>query len=389
MPLTSQERSAINRQNAANSTGPKSNEGKAASRRNALKHGLRADALALPNEDPGIVSARNDSWNDYYQPQSPAAQHLVNQCVQATLLADRCHQFHHAALAKQIREFELNNDVYDDYEARSVARGFVKNPADTLHRLTQSGAGLRYLISRWEALGQSLEDDKHWTSAECDEAIRLQGIPAHKDTLASYPDAWLTRLYSLICTPRVSKFEMAALFEGIRFPSQYKGFLDPDHLPELEPSLASLHGTVDEKLATLRACEEEYRELYEDSARAESESRAMILRDASTARLFLRYHAESRTAFHRAYRELVKTLEADAASPVEDAPDAPEASPPPPQTAVSPNEPNSDVSAEDRAALDRLDQLLKDRPGPVGYLTHDDERPRQFSGLCVEPLSLV
>ena len=379
MSLTSQERSAINRQNAAHSTGPKSSEGKAASRRNALKHGLRADALALPNEDPAVVSARNDSWNDYYKPQSPAAQHLVNQCVQATLLADRCHQFHHAALAKQIREFELNNDVYDDYEARSVARGFVKNPADTLYRLTQSGAGLRYLIARWEALGQSLEIDKHWTSAECDEAIRLQGIPAHKDTLASYPDAWLTRLYSLICTPRVSKFEMAALFEGIRFPSQYKGFLDPDHLPELEPSLASLRGTVDEKLAALRAQEEEYRELYEDPARAESESRAMILRDASTARLFLRYHAESRTAFHRAYRELVKTLEADAAMPVEDAPNAPESSPPPAPTAVSPNEPNSDASSEEYKPFDLFERLLKELPTPTSTIVDNNESALPFS----------
>ncbi len=97
MPLTSQARSAINRQNASHSTGPKTDDGKTRSRRNALKHGLRAEALALPNEDPAAVAARNDSWNDYYKPQSPAAQHLVNQCVQATLLADRCNQFHHAA----------------------------------------------------------------------------------------------------------------------------------------------------------------------------------------------------------------------------------------------------------------------------------------------------
>ncbi len=132
MPLTPEERSAINRQNAANSTGPRSDEGKARSRRNAFKHGLRADALALPNEDPAIVAARNDSWNNHYQPQSPAAQHLVNQCVQATLLADRCHQYHHAALSKQIRELELNNDIRDDEAARSLAKNLVKDPANTV-----------------------------------------------------------------------------------------------------------------------------------------------------------------------------------------------------------------------------------------------------------------
>ncbi len=141
MALTSKERSTINRQNAANSTGPRSDAGKAASRRNAIKHGLRAEALALPNEDVAVVAARNESWNDYYKPQSPAAQHLVNQCVQATLLADRCHQFHHAALSKQIREIQMHNDRFDEHDARAIAQGFAKDPAATLHRLSQSGPG--------------------------------------------------------------------------------------------------------------------------------------------------------------------------------------------------------------------------------------------------------
>ena len=39
----------------------------------------------------------------------------------------------------------------------------------------------------------------------------------------------------------------------------------------------------------------------------------MILKDPSEARIFLRYHAEARTAFHKAYAQLLKTLERDAA----------------------------------------------------------------------------
>src|SRR3954469_9359753 len=98
MPRTPDERRAINRENARHSTGPKSAEGKARSRGNALKHGLRAAVpAALPNEDPVAVQARADEWDSYYRPQSPAARHLVDQCVRATLLADRCDQYHSAA----------------------------------------------------------------------------------------------------------------------------------------------------------------------------------------------------------------------------------------------------------------------------------------------------
>jgi hypothetical protein len=43
---------AANRANAQKSTGPRTAEGKAASRLNALKHGLDAESLIIPGEDP-------------------------------------------------------------------------------------------------------------------------------------------------------------------------------------------------------------------------------------------------------------------------------------------------------------------------------------------------
>src|SRR5664280_3476606 len=77
MPISCEDRRAINRRNAASSTGPKTPEGKARARANAVKHGLRAETLALACEDPAEVAARAEVWNDYYRPASPAAQHLV------------------------------------------------------------------------------------------------------------------------------------------------------------------------------------------------------------------------------------------------------------------------------------------------------------------------
>ena len=49
--MMSDRKAAANRQNALKSTGPKTPEGKAAVRHNALKHGLLAEQELLPDED--------------------------------------------------------------------------------------------------------------------------------------------------------------------------------------------------------------------------------------------------------------------------------------------------------------------------------------------------
>src|SRR5262249_57081558 len=64
--------------------------------RKPVKHGLRAEAITLPNESTAAVEARIRDWDEYYRPDSPAAVHLVNQCVQATLMAERCQRYHAA-----------------------------------------------------------------------------------------------------------------------------------------------------------------------------------------------------------------------------------------------------------------------------------------------------
>lgn len=66
-----------NRQNALKSTGPRSAAGKARSARNALKHGLTAQQVVMPDEDPAAFEALRNSLYAYYQPDGPVAEHLV------------------------------------------------------------------------------------------------------------------------------------------------------------------------------------------------------------------------------------------------------------------------------------------------------------------------
>jgi len=55
--VSDDQRRAVYRMNAQKSTGPKTVEGKARSRRNATKHGLRADANVMDHEDSEAVEA--------------------------------------------------------------------------------------------------------------------------------------------------------------------------------------------------------------------------------------------------------------------------------------------------------------------------------------------
>jgi hypothetical protein len=53
-----------NRLNAENCTGPRSAEGKAVSRFNALKSGLGAHSLIIPGEDPAALEALTSGYHE-------------------------------------------------------------------------------------------------------------------------------------------------------------------------------------------------------------------------------------------------------------------------------------------------------------------------------------
>ena len=93
-----------NRANAQKSTGPRSAEGRAASRFNALKHGMDAQTAVLPNEDPAEYETLVRDYRNGFHPANPEEHFHVDtmlradwqirrlQCVEAdlyrTLLAE-------------------------------------------------------------------------------------------------------------------------------------------------------------------------------------------------------------------------------------------------------------------------------------------------------------
>jgi hypothetical protein len=69
------------RQNSQNSTGPRSDSGKAISSMNSLKTGIYAQAEIIPGENPADLTALATEYFDRYQPDAPEQRTLVDTLV--------------------------------------------------------------------------------------------------------------------------------------------------------------------------------------------------------------------------------------------------------------------------------------------------------------------
>src|SRR5438046_944569 len=69
--MTSARQQAANQRNAQKSTGPRTSEGKAASRANNLRHGLRAEQLLLPPESLADRAEVAEAYYQQFQPVGP------------------------------------------------------------------------------------------------------------------------------------------------------------------------------------------------------------------------------------------------------------------------------------------------------------------------------
>ncbi len=72
-------RAEINRANAKKSTGPETVEGKAASSKNAFKHGLYSKSACIPGENPEDLDALRADLRAEHQPASPTEEILVDE----------------------------------------------------------------------------------------------------------------------------------------------------------------------------------------------------------------------------------------------------------------------------------------------------------------------
>jgi hypothetical protein len=84
IPMATQPQIDANRANAQKSTGPRTPEGRAAVRQNALKHGLTSMSPVAPGEDPAEFLQFLAYWTQSYLPIGPAEEEVLRTAVVAS-----------------------------------------------------------------------------------------------------------------------------------------------------------------------------------------------------------------------------------------------------------------------------------------------------------------
>src|SRR6266404_3422846 len=112
-----------NRQNAQHSTGPSTPEGKAAVRLNGLKHGLCAETIVVPGEDPAQFEAMLNAYRAEYQPATPSAEFLVRQVAMADWRLMRLHRVE--AAFHTFRHKELSDTRREDLDLDDTRLAYI------------------------------------------------------------------------------------------------------------------------------------------------------------------------------------------------------------------------------------------------------------------------
>ena len=102
--MTSRKQIEANRNNAKQSTGPRTNAGKQRSSQNAVKHGLLAKQTLIPGENPADFEALLSSYEDTFQPANPVEDALVRQIADAEWRLRRVSRLEAAFLNSEVQE---------------------------------------------------------------------------------------------------------------------------------------------------------------------------------------------------------------------------------------------------------------------------------------------
>ena len=169
---------AANRQNAQQSTGPRTEAGKEASSRNAVRHGLAA-AKPVDAAEAREQAARAAALRAVFGPADEWQGWLVEELANATLRLTRIARVEVELRADAAWRAEHLWDEDRRLDAERIGATLHRDPARALVRLRRTPHGCDWLIGRWAALYRAAEEagTGAWSAEHAELARDLLGTP--------------------------------------------------------------------------------------------------------------------------------------------------------------------------------------------------------------------
>ena len=351
---------AASRANGLKSKGPTTAEGKAISRRNALKHGMAGEGVVLPEEDAAEVARRSSAMLDEMRPASEMGRYLVRRVARLTVRVDRCSSQELDAIAYRARHAEAEFDEARIAEVDSIIPMLAREPATMTRKLRSMPEGIDRMIAHLLDLREELNTGR-WDWTHGDKVANLTG--------RRWMEVPVTRVRAL----------SEAIVGDFQFlnPGEGEGLSRADRIDWARNAMADL---IDAEIDMLL----EHRETLDldtierDRAGAAGRSAFDPSKEAILAR---RYEAAAERAVYKALNEL-RRVEAEAAAGLAE-PVAVEA----PEESSEPEAPGSFGRAGGSGPLARGGSLLvrsrSDRP-PCDPRRHPGRASREVRAVKIE-----
>jgi hypothetical protein len=283
---------AASRANGLKSRGPTTAEGKAISRRNALKHGMAGEGVVVPEGDAAEVARRSAAMLDEMRPSCEMGRYLVKRLARLTVRVERCSSHELAAIEYRAAHAEAEFDEARIAEVDDTLAYIAREPATCTRKLRSMPEG----IDRMIAILLDLRDDLNtgrWDWTNGDRLANLTG--------SRWMEVPVTRVRAL-------SEAIVGDFQYLR-PSEGEGLSRPERVDWARNAMADL---IDAEIEMLLAHREtlDLESIERDRAGAADRSAFDPSREAILAR---RYEAAAERAVYKALNEF-RRVEAEAAS---------------------------------------------------------------------------
>jgi hypothetical protein len=184
--MTTLAQTEANRRNGSRSTGPRSTQGKESSRLNAIKHGLRAEQVVLPTEDPDEFRIHSEDWHDDWKPTTATRRHLVERLAVASWRMRRCVRIESGRLTERIRQSRAASSQRESQTLDALWSDLNSDPERIVDALEATRGGVNRLIEAWSDLEVVAATPEDWN--DYDEHfmfIYLHGVMPGDDEAAA------------------------------------------------------------------------------------------------------------------------------------------------------------------------------------------------------------